>query len=260
LIEREALMDLAMALSWGGSGDDARTTLRTLDTLEVSPTFLTGVDLVMTRGWVAAANGDLKLACNYLDHAIEIGMDIGDLVGVTTAIHGLARLGYGTTDTARQLVELANQVEGRLVIIQALHVQHLLDNESTGLDAVAEQFYELGAHIFAAEAALDAAAAWRDAGQQRNGAASELRAATIISRCTGAVLVGRRAGATRIVLTPAEREAALLAAAGRTNRSIADQLQLSVRTIEGRLQSVYVKLGVSSREELGTWMRGAESE
>jgi DNA-binding NarL/FixJ family response regulator len=42
---------------------------------------------------------------------------------------------------------------------------------------------------------------------------------------------------------------ALLAAAGRSNRDIADQLTLSVRTVENHLQQVYRKLGLH-REEL----------
>ena len=55
---------------------------------------------------------------------------------------------------------------------------------------------------------------------------------------------------TRAHLTPAERETALLAASGRTNRQIAEQLCVSIRTIESRLVNIYAKLGVSSREDL----------
>ena len=54
----------------------------------------------------------------------------------------------------------------------------------------------------------------------------------------------------RTRLTPAERETALLAANGRSNKEIADELTLSVRTIEGRLQRVYEKLGLSHRRDL----------
>jgi DNA-binding NarL/FixJ family response regulator len=51
-------------------------------------------------------------------------------------------------------------------------------------------------------------------------------------------------------LTGREREIAELAAAGRTNREIAEQLVLSTRTIEAHLRNVYAKLGVRSRIEL----------
>lgn len=56
--------------------------------------------------------------------------------------------------------------------------------------------------------------------------------------------------ASRWELTPSERSVADLAAAGRSNREIADQLVLSVRTVESHLASVYRKLGVRSRVQL----------
>jgi DNA-binding NarL/FixJ family response regulator len=51
-------------------------------------------------------------------------------------------------------------------------------------------------------------------------------------------------------LTPMEDRVARLAAAGRTNREIAETLFLSVRTVEHHLSHVYVKRGVRSRTEL----------
>jgi DNA-binding CsgD family transcriptional regulator len=51
-------------------------------------------------------------------------------------------------------------------------------------------------------------------------------------------------------LSPVERRVARLAAAGRTNKEIADALFLSARTVAGHLSHVYGKLGVRSRTEL----------
>jgi ATP/maltotriose-dependent transcriptional regulator MalT len=59
---------------------------------------------------------------------------------------------------------------------------------------------------------------------------------------------GRRAMAGQ--LTEAETRVAKLAAAGRTNREIADALFMSIRTVEGHLSHAYAKLGVRSRTEL----------
>lgn len=52
-------------------------------------------------------------------------------------------------------------------------------------------------------------------------------------------------------LSPIERRVARLAAAGRTNKEIADTLFLSARTVGGHLSHVYGKLGIRSRAELG---------
>jgi DNA-binding NarL/FixJ family response regulator len=59
-------------------------------------------------------------------------------------------------------------------------------------------------------------------------------------------------------LTPTEERVARLAAAGRTNREIAEALFLSVRTVEGHLSHAYHKLGVRSRTELATVIANRE--
>ena len=56
-------------------------------------------------------------------------------------------------------------------------------------------------------------------------------------------------------LTPGELDAAVQAAAGRSNKQIASDMQLSVRTVESHLQRAYDKLGVSSRHELAHALR-----
>ncbi len=59
-------------------------------------------------------------------------------------------------------------------------------------------------------------------------------------------------------LTPAERQVAEMAAAGRSNREIAEALVLSVRTVESQLSSAYAKLGVRGRTGLATALRRAD--
>lgn len=51
-------------------------------------------------------------------------------------------------------------------------------------------------------------------------------------------------------LTARERELVLLAVEGLSNREIARRLTVSVRTVEGHLYRIFVKLGISRREEL----------
>lgn len=61
----------------------------------------------------------------------------------------------------------------------------------------------------------------------------------------------RRLGSTGVdSLTPAELRAVHMAAANVTNRAIADELFVNVKTIEGHLSRAYRKLGVTSRFEL----------
>lgn len=51
-------------------------------------------------------------------------------------------------------------------------------------------------------------------------------------------------------LTPQQRETALLAAAGLTNKQIAERLFLSPRTVAAHLRQLFPKLGVVSRAAL----------
>lgn len=60
----------------------------------------------------------------------------------------------------------------------------------------------------------------------------------------------RRASDDPLALTPSESRVARLAAAGAGNRDIAEQLLLSVNTVESHLRRVYAKLGIRSRREL----------
>ncbi|MGA8847083.1 MAG: LuxR C-terminal-related transcriptional regulator, partial [Nocardioides sp.] len=66
-------------------------------------------------------------------------------------------------------------------------------------------------------------------------------------RMSGATLRKRAEG---LALTPSELRTASLAADGQTNKSIAEALVLSTKTVEFHLGNVYRKLGVANRTEL----------
>lgn len=60
----------------------------------------------------------------------------------------------------------------------------------------------------------------------------------------------REAGA----LTKRQRQVATLIADGQSNREIADSLVLSTRTVEGHVESILAKLGMTSRTQIASWM------
>ena len=57
-------------------------------------------------------------------------------------------------------------------------------------------------------------------------------------------------------LTPSERRVAEMAAAGRTNREIAEALFVTAKTVETHLGHVYLKLDIASRQELANALSG----
>ena len=58
-------------------------------------------------------------------------------------------------------------------------------------------------------------------------------------------------------LTPSERRVVELAATGRANRDIAQDLFVTPKTVEVHLSSAYRKLGIRSRGELGPVLAAA---
>ncbi|HEX6021599.1 MAG TPA: helix-turn-helix transcriptional regulator, partial [Solirubrobacter sp.] len=93
----------------------------------------------------------------------------------------------------------------------------------------------------AAAAELDACGAWRD----RDAALQVLRRLGDRPRTVGGPVSGD--GDRLGVLTPREREVAVLVGEGLTNAQIALRLQLSEKTVEKHVSRVLAKLGVASR-------------
>ena len=95
---------------------------------------------------------------------------------------------------------------------------------------------------------------------RRSRSSSQLGAAIWIQRTrTELARIGGRAAAGRGQLTLVERRVAELVADGRTNKEVAAELVVTVRTIESTLTKVYAKLGVRSRTELARSLSGEQA-
>ena len=97
------------------------------------------------------------------------------------------------------------------------------------------------------------AAVWQlDAARERF---SDLDARPFVNECVAALVRCGMApasdgGHARWRLTPQEVSVARLVATGRTNRQVADELVVSIKTVEYHLANVYGKLRIRSRQEL----------
>ena len=244
----------AQALALTGQADRAAETLAALEALGLPPFLMAQTELLQARAWTAAAAGDLPAARDQLEAAAELGEEIGDLIGATSALHGLARLGRARHVAAR-LAALADDVDGDLVTNRAAYANAIAARDSEALAKVADDFEGFGAMLYAAEARADVAVLLRNAGEARKGAAAGQHAIRLLALCEGAATPPVETLSARVHLTPGELDSALQAAAGRTNKQIADNLHLSVRTIESHLQRAYEKLGITGRHELAEALR-----
>ena len=149
-----------------------------------------------------------------------------------------------------RLSELAALCEGDFVPAYAAHAEALVAGRASGLTAAADRFEAIGALLLAAEACAEAAQALQRAGDRRASAAMSVRASALAEACEGARTPALAIPVMVTPLTSRERDIASLAAQGVSSKDIADQLFLSVRTVNNHLQNVYSKLGVGSRREL----------
>lgn len=242
-----------VSLATSGNTPDAAAALAELEGLALSRSYY-AVDVLRARAWVAIARAELADARELLEAAAELGERLGDRVGAIDALHTAARLGRARSVLAR-LETIAAEVDGPLAPARLAHTRALVGRDPQALDTTSASFQELGAALLAAEAAADAAVAAQKFGTPRTVATLRRRAAALRTRVPTATTPALRAVAARSALTPAEADAAMLAAAGFSNREIAARMHLSVRTVEGQLQRCYEKLFITRRADLAAALK-----
>jgi DNA-binding CsgD family transcriptional regulator len=240
------------------------------------------IDEPLDRATAHVERGRLFSAGNQSDEALdefERAGEIASRAGITNpvlvawqppAARVLASLGHW--DEAHQLAE------DHLVAARAFGARRTLGTALRAIGAASRDLDERTAWLTesvsvleGSPARLDTAEAMVDLGsalvdRQDTEAARDIlhKGATLASLCGAQHLVEvagsqlraagarpRRLGSTGVdSLTPAELRAVHMAAANATNRAIADELFVNVKTIEGHLSRAYRKLGVTSRFEL----------
>lgn len=210
-------------------------------------------DWSVAAAWVSASKGLMSEAIERLTSAAEEARSLGQVAAEVQALHAAVRL--GSQVPALRLADLAGEVEGTLVALAADHAKALGLGAGQGaaLDDVSRLYSDSGLDLYSAEAAAQACHAHRIAGSARRASASAARYNFLLARGQDTPMPLAVAQALAPPgLTRREREVAMLAARGRPSPAIADELCLSVRTVETHLARVYAKLGISGRVELPT--------
>ncbi len=183
-------------------------------------------------------------------------MSVDDVVRRAQTSHGTFHLHF---EVVARLTGLAARADGCPVAARAGYASAVAARDSEALGRVAGDFEAMGALLYAAEASAEAAVLLRRAGRARDAAGLEQQAARLLARCEGAATPPVGVITPRVRLTPGELDTAVQAAAGRSNKQIATDMQLSVRTVESHLQRVYEKLGISGRRQLADALRSQQT-
>ncbi|WP_329222834.1 helix-turn-helix transcriptional regulator [Streptomyces sp. NBC_01485] len=184
-----------------------------------------------TAAWPPAARGDLDTALKTLGTT-----DTCDTTDTGGAAYDAVRL--GAPERAVRLLP----ADG----VFARHARALARGDGPALDLVAAELEERGFLLFAAEAHAQAASAHRDPSAART---ARTRAVALARRCQGA-RTPALSGLVLGELTARQRQIVTLAAAGLSNRQIAERLTLSVRTVGNHLYGAYTRLGAGDRGAL----------
>ncbi|MFF8427699.1 AAA family ATPase [Streptomyces sp. NPDC016566] len=190
------------------------------------------------------------------------------------ACHVLAAL--HRPDEAREYAEFGTEAARRWGTPRALGIAALARGVLASPAARTDLLAEAAAYLGRSPARADHARAEYELGRallhhgDERAARRHLRAAADLAGCCGALPLARAArrrliaaggrmgvitGSRADLLTGAERKVVGLVLLGASNRRIAQQLCVTLRTVETHLTSVYRKLGVKGREQLGTVLR-----
>lgn len=216
-------------------------------TNEIAHRFL-ALDTLRSEATRLATAGDLPGARSVLRDAARQAVD-SELLAAGLLLD-YERFRLRDSDAVTELLSLADQIDGSWGILCQTHVRAWEDGDFAALAAGAAQFAEAGMTLYAAECAADAATCARRAGSALEARRDDMIANELRAACEGcwSPRLGTLAGSTP--LTAREHEIALMAAGGMSNREIADQLTVGLRTVEGHLMRVYAKAGIRSRREL----------
>lgn len=215
---------------------------------------LTVSELTLDRAWSLAADGD---AAGSVDCLLDFAEAITGAAPTLAVDHfelAARFLVPGETEVTRRLTAgvgtVAETVEpARRIDALSGYAGAVRTADGAGLEAVAERYRSLGLAPVAADAFAQAADARRAAGATPAAVTDHLAAKRLAEAVGGLASPAQRLVAAPL-LTRREAEIVALVAQTRSNAQIAEQLQLSVRTIEGHLLRASGKLGVRDRKAL----------
>jgi DNA-binding CsgD family transcriptional regulator len=244
-----AVVGIAQGHLMLGQCVEAAAALQRADDVGDSPVATSVATRERTRAWLEACQGDLASARQRIRDAIAPIQRDEMYIFELTLRHDLVRLGVPNEALAR-LEKLARCIDGPLAAIHAANARALVDRDVVAQGEVVDRYEAIDALGHAAEAAAELADLHRARGSARLATAAQQRSADLADRAGGLHTPVLARGSGVEPLTAREREVALLAAGGRSSRTIGDHLGLSTRTVDTHLARVYRKLGISTRSEL----------
>ena len=242
---------LARSYAQTGELEKAVTTLGELENEVPAGDVRARIYVDRAKIWTRALQGDGEGAVTLALETAQRAVEAAHQEWAATVLHIAVRLGRPAS-VVGPIARLAADSEGTLTATMAEHARALAASDPLALEKVVDSFESMGALIYAAEAASHACAVYRKAREPARAETWRKRSILLAAHCDGA----RTPALTEPeLLTTREQEVASLAARGLATRTIAERLDVSARTIDNHLASIYRKLGAQGRGELGELLR-----
>ncbi len=208
--------------------------------------------LSLAGGWAMAAGGHLCEAVASAQQAALLARERGQPTHELSCIQAAAQ--WGDASQAARARELAAALSLPLADAVALHAQALSAGDGERLLEASAKYRNIGDLVAAADAAAQASVAFDESQQHRRGLYAAALARELADECGGLCTPAVRTPAG-LKLSGRQRDVIELVVAGLSNRQIADQLVMSVRTVEGHVYRACQRVGAQSREELASIIR-----
>jgi len=205
--------------------------------------------LACAEAWALLARGDRLGAQRILLDAAE-ALSAMPMYAARLAYEAL-RAGARPSAVAPTLRRFDERCDSRLVRAQAMHASARVEHDAGALLDATDEFEQIGALLYASEAAAHAAGEFVQAGRRDSARRAAARCRELFVDDQGRTMpVIEGLDGPVIELTAREAQLVELARQGLTNAQIAERLVLSIRTVETHLYRAMRKLGVSDRRDL----------
>ena len=219
------------------------------------------VSVALAEASVLAADGALLEGARRCHAAADAASALGQHERARAA--WFAGLRYGDATCAHQLERELASAPGEIDTAKVSLARAWINSDAPSAESAATSFAARGLLWYAIDAQAMAVDIHHTTGQP--GALPTARLAALRRRAHGLTsptvrFLAAANTAEADVLTSRELEIALLAARGHSDRSIADALGISVRTVSTHLGHVYTKLGVNKRSQLAVALDDGTAE
>ncbi|GAA4839783.1 LuxR C-terminal-related transcriptional regulator [Actinomycetospora corticicola] len=236
-----------------GDGPAARAALADAETRRHPHIGIVDFEYDLARAWAAAASGRTQEAVEACRTGAARCRDT-DLAAAEVLLRQTA-VRLGDREQAGRLGELDRRLRTPRSGLARDHAEALAAQDPERFLQIASRLEDAGMVLEAADAAARAATVARADRRLVLAAEAEQRARTLAAGGEGARTPAVLAADAPMPLSDREREIALLAGEGLTNRQIAERLHVSVRTVESHVYRACTRLGLADRSALAAVAR-----